>query len=393
MNLSQNSQVKTFFYLLMALAFFAIFILFRPYLGVIFFSLIIVITFAPVHRRVEQRFGRFRAWATPVTIIVVLLTILIPLTILLLLAINEVLWIIEDIIEFEVISDSNIDQLINDFNSFITQLGVPSTYLLSRERITEFIQTNIGSFATVVQGYLSGIGGNATALITKAIIFFSLLSTLFPSLNWLIGYLKELSPLSDDLDQIYIDRVIGMSKDMFRGIVVIALVQGISTGILFFILGIPYVILWTILATLLALIPIGTAFIFLPTALIFLLFGYFIDAAVVIVVGMLIIGNLDAVLRPRLVTQEEPVDSTLILIGALGGLALFGLLGVVYGPVLVIIFLTTLEIYQAYYSPTATGSLDPVIAAKQDKINSGAPSDDIDDKDTIQNQDSGVNRK
>lgn len=387
MNLAQNNQVKTFFYLLMAAAFFAIFVLFRPYLGVLFFSLIIVITFAPVHRRIEQRFGRYKAWATPVTIIVVLLTILIPLTILLLLAINEVLWIIDDIITFEIMSDSNIDQLINDFNNFITQLGVPSTYLLSRDRITEFIQTNIGAFATAAQSYLSGIGSNATDLITKAIIFFSLLSTLFPSIDWLIGYLKELSPLNDELDQIYIDRVIGMSKDMFRGIVVIALVQGIATGILFFILGIPYVILWTILATLLALIPIGTAFIFLPTAVLFLLFGYFIDAAVVIVVGMLVIGNLDAVLRPRLVTQDEPVDSTLILVGALGGLALFGLLGVIYGPVLVIIFLTTLEIYQAYYSPTATGSLDPVIAAKQDKINSGAPAEDIDNIDNIDAQD------
>ncbi|MEM8857869.1 MAG: AI-2E family transporter [Chloroflexota bacterium] len=386
MTLSQNNQVKTFFYLLMAAAFFAIFTLFRPYLGVIFFSLIIVITFAPVHRRIEQRFGRYKAWATPVTIIVVLLTILIPLTILLLLAINEVLWIIDDIITFEVISDSNIDQLINDFNSFITQLGIPSTYLLSRERITEFIQTNIGSFATVVQCFLSGIGGNATALITKAIIFFSLLSTLFPSLNWLIGYLKELSPLSDDLDQIYIDRVIGMSKDMFRGIVVIALVQGIATGILFFILGIPYVILWTILATLLALIPIGTAFVFIPTAIIFLALGFFIDAAIVIIVGMLVIGNLDTVLRPRLVTQDEPVDSTLILIGALGGLGLFGLLGVVYGPVLVIIFLTTLEIYQAYYSPTATGSLDPIIKAKQEKVTTAAPTDDIDKEEPAEDE-------
>ncbi len=371
MNLLQNNQAKIFFYLLMAAAGYAIYTLFQPYLGTIFFAIIIVITFGSVYQRIEERLGRFKAWATPITILVVVLTLLIPLTVLVLLAINEISWIIIDIIDFEVLSDSNIDQAINGINSFVTSMGLPKTYLLSRERITTFVQDNIGSLATAAQTYLGGLGGNATALITKAIVFFSLLGTLFPSMDWLLEYLKELSPLNDDLDQTYLDRMVGMSRDMFRGIVVIAIVQGIATGILFFALNVPYVILWTVLATFLSLIPIGTALVFIPAAIIFLLLGWFLEAVVVLIVGLLIIGNLDTILRPRLVSGENSVDSTLILIGALGGLSLFGLLGVVYGPVLVIIFLTTLEIYRTHYTPEAMAQIQTMTlnAIEQDDEN------------------------
>ncbi len=368
MEFLQNKQAKSFFYLLMAITFFAVFRVFRPYLGVIFFAIVIVITFGSVYHRIEERLGRFRAWASPVTILVVLLTLLVPLTILLLLTLNELAWMIEDLLIWA--SGTNVDEITDDttltfdFNQLLDKLnmalasyGVPKTYLLSYDQIITFIQTRTSSFASSAQTYLSTIGGNATAFITKAIVFFSLLAVLFPNMDKMLDYLKELSPLDDNLDQIYIDRMIGMSRDMFRGIVVIAVVQGVATGILFFLLGVPYVILWTIVATFLSLIPIGTAFVFVPATIIFLLLGFFFEAAVVLIIGMLVIGNLDTVMRSRLVSEENTIDSTLVLIGALGGLALFGLLGVVYGPVLVIIFLTTLEIYRVHYSPTAEAKI------------------------------------
>lgn len=362
MNLLQNNQAKIFFYLLMAAVGFATYRLFQPYLGTVFFALIIVITFRSVYERIEGRLKRFKWLATPITILVVVLTILIPITILALLAINEISWIITDIIEFEVLSSSNIDEVITGINEVIVSVGLPETYMLSLEGITTWVQTNIGSWATSAQSYLSGIGGNAASLITNAIVLFSLLGTLFPSIDWLLDYLKELSPLSDDLDQTYIDRMIGMSRDMFRGIVVIAIVQGVATGVMFWALAVPYVVLWSVLATFLSLIPIGTALIFIPASAIFFLLGWNLEAIVTLLVGLVVIGNLDTILRPRLVSDDATVDSTLILIGALGGLALFGLMGVVYGPVLVIIFLTTLDIYRVHYSPTAAGLIQSMTA-------------------------------
>ena len=106
-----KNQAKLFFYLLLAAIFYATFRLAQPYLGVVFFALILVVTFYPMHNRIEERLGKYSAWATPLTTIAMVLILLIPLTVLLLLALNEIIFMVDDIIYFEIISDSNIDNL------------------------------------------------------------------------------------------------------------------------------------------------------------------------------------------------------------------------------------------------------------------------------------------
>ena len=100
----------------MAFAFYGGYLLFRPYIGVILFALIIVITFYPVYGKVQQRLGRWDAWAPAVTITIVIITLLTPLFILGLLAINEITLIVDDIIYFELISNENIDKTFATIN-------------------------------------------------------------------------------------------------------------------------------------------------------------------------------------------------------------------------------------------------------------------------------------
>ncbi|MDX1521389.1 MAG: AI-2E family transporter, partial [Anaerolineae bacterium] len=90
-------------------------------------------------------------------------------------------------------------------------------------------------------------------------------------------------------------------------------------------------------------IPIGVAL---------LAFGQIWQGILVLVGSTLIVSNIDNLLRPRLVSKDANLSPALVLLSAFGGLSLFGFLGVIYGPVVMIFLITTVEIYLEHYQLT-----------------------------------------
>src|SRR5215211_4407062 len=138
---------------------------------------------------------------------------------------------------------------------------------------------------------------------------------------------------------------------MFLGIFVIAVAQGLVTGLLFWIAGVPYSPLLTLVAVVASMFPLGASLVALPVGIFLLIVGNYVGGVVVLAGYFLIVSNIDNLLRPRLVSKEAYLSFALVLLSALGGYELFGFFGVVYGPVLMILFLTVLEVYETYYAP------------------------------------------
>jgi predicted PurR-regulated permease PerM len=134
---------------------------------------------------------------------------------------------------------------------------------------------------------------------------------------------------------------------MFLGIFVIAVAQGLVCGIFFWIAGVPYAPLWTLLAVVASLFPLGASLVAVPIGIFQIVIGDYIQGTVVIIGYFLVVSNVDTLLRPRLVPKEAEMNFVLVLLSALGGLELFGFFGVVYGPVLMVVFLTALSVYEA----------------------------------------------
>jgi predicted PurR-regulated permease PerM len=208
---------------------------------------------------------------------------------------------------------------------------------------------NVQNIAQTVAGFLANraieAGSSTAELIPKLIIFLTLIATLFPAYPTMIQLLKDLSPLDDALDQKYLDRMLMMTKSMVKGVFIIAIVQGVSAGILYWIAGVKYVFFWTLLAIFFSIIPVGAHIISIPMGIILLINGQVWQGLLVIIGSLLFVGNIDNFLRPKLVPKETELNSALILLSALGGLNLFGFLGVIYGPVIMIFLVTTIEIY------------------------------------------------
>ena len=158
-----------------------------------------------------------------------------------------------------------------------------------------------------------------------------------------------LSPLSDEVDRLYLHKIKAMVWSMFVGMFVIAIGQGLIMGLLYWFAGVPYLGPLTLISIVAAMLPLGASLIALPVGIVSLLLGNYIPALIILAGYLLIVANIDNLVRPRLVSKDAYLSFAAVMVSALGGYALFGFFGVIYGPVLMILFQTTVDVYQEHY--------------------------------------------
>jgi predicted PurR-regulated permease PerM len=159
--------------------------------------------------------------------------------------------------------------------------------------------------------------------------------------------LVKFSPLSDRYDLEIVNRVVTSVKSVIGGSLIVALLQGILAGVGFAIFGIPTPAIWGLIAVFAALVPtIGTALVTFPAVAFLVLVGNNLAALGLLIWGILIVGGIDNIVRPKLLERGVKVHPLLILLSVLGGLAFFGPVGFLTGPIIVSLLSEFLTIYQ-----------------------------------------------
>jgi predicted PurR-regulated permease PerM len=158
------------------------------------------------------------------------------------------------------------------------------------------------------------------------------------------------------LDEAHKDRLIALNRELVTASVtaglVIGLIQGLIGGVTFALLGIHAPVLWGVVMAVTALLPlVGATLVWLPTALWLLVTGEPVRGAVLLAVGILVLGNVDNVVRPWLLSGKATMSGLVILIALMGGVSAFGFIGVVLGPLVVATATALLESYTR--APTA----------------------------------------
>ncbi|MBK7996178.1 MAG: AI-2E family transporter [Blastocatellia bacterium] len=134
-----------------------------------------------------------------------------------------------------------------------------------------------------------------------------------------------------------------MNATLF-GNVVVAITQASLAGFMFYLLGVPAVLIWTVIMAILAMIPmVGTAFIWIPTAIWLFLTGSVAKAIILVLWGIFVVSTIDNVLRPMLVGRQTNLPTIVTFYSVLGGIRIFGPLGLVLGPLIVASFVTLLN--------------------------------------------------
>lgn len=206
---------------------------------------------------------------------------------------------------------------------------------------------NAGGFLAVV------IRGTYRSTFHILLVLFTTMFTMFYFFRdgpRLVERVKYLIPLSEPYENAIIARFRSVARATIRGTLVIALIQGIATGITLWAFGVGSAILWAVVAVIFAIIPMAGAWVVLvPAGLIQILSGNVGRGIGILIVSVAVVSQLDNLIRPRLVGQESGMHDLMVFFSTLGGIATFGPMGFIVGPVIAALFLAVLDIYSTEF--------------------------------------------
>jgi predicted PurR-regulated permease PerM len=166
----------------------------------------------------------------------------------------------------------------------------------------------------------------------------------------LVAYIVDLSPLPSDQEWMLIDKFNEMAGAILIGNGLGGFIQGVLGGLVFWIFGLPSAFLWGVIMGLLAFLPIiGIGVVFIPTAIYLILKGKIAVGIFFVVFYLILSLGIEYIFKPKLVGQRVKMHPLLVFLAIIGGLKLFGIIGIIYGPLVVTGFLTLAEIYRGSY--------------------------------------------
>lgn len=349
--MSKHNFNTTFLFLLLGLVGYGTYLLFKPFLVALLLAFILSQLFKNWHKKLTKVFWKKDYLGSFATCSLILLIIIIPLILISGLILTEATQL------YEVIQKNHFAEMFAP-----SEMVVPGTSIrIETSQLHQIIGTdwivggmkNAGTILAVI--VKSAYQGTSQLFFMTFVMFFSLYY-LFKDGDWILRKIMDLSPLKNKQEKNLIKKFIEISRATLKGTLVIAVIQGTLTGLLFALLGMPSSALLGVVTVFFSLIPLlGPVFVWAPAGIIELLIGNIWSGIIIIVFGTLVISLVDNILRPKLVGDDSGLHPLLIFLSTFGGLAIFGIIGFLIGPIIVAMFIAILHIYKTEFKEDLKG--------------------------------------
>lgn len=324
-----------------AIALYLCWLMLKPFVVVLEWAAVLVIVFYPVHKRLSKRIGR-PGLSAIVSCVLVVLIVLVPLT-----------FIVGTLARELAGSAQNLPEQVGpllDTNSPRTAQALKwlqDRGIIQADQSDRFLLEQARNALKSVVGQSIGWVGNVLSTIVKAFFVVFTMYYLFRDGDKIVRALPGVLPLKRAQSEAILARTSQVISASVYGVVTIAMIQGALGGIAFWILGVPSPTLWAVILALVCMIPIaGSFFVWIPVALYLGLTGHWTKALLMALWGGLVISTVDNFLRPKLMQQYTKLHELFVFFSVLGGLQVFGLLGIVLGPVVLAVTIGLLNTFK-----------------------------------------------
>ena len=321
-----------------------------PLMKAAFLALIIAVIFHPVYLFFLKLFKQHNYIAAVVTTILSFCTVLVPVVIV-------VALLASNIVEFatrlaEQLQSGQLapvaDQIGQTISSWISAIPGGGEIVFDLRATVVGALKEIGGFlyqfSPKMLATTAKLGINLVVLVIFLVVFFAEGSRFFA---WLIKAL----PLSVSHQQEISRTIRIMISAILLGMIATAIVQGLLIGLGFSIVGFSEPIMWGLIAILAAFIPIvGAASCYIGAVIVLLAMGRVQAAIIFLIYGMVFVSSVDNIIRPLVIGSHVRLHPVLLFVALLGGVRAFGAIGIVFGPVLLAVFLASLRIYQREFT-------------------------------------------
>lgn len=337
------------FVALIAVAFGLLFV--APYLGVIALAALMAFLFYGTFERLSTKMRP--GLAATVTFLFSLVIVVVPVMLVAIFTVFQLGRLATDIAGAFGNDVSTLPLFAQQGIDFINSIGSQTgseTQLLTTQSVTDFLKTTLPSIlrgvATVATGFVSSIPAGIILVIMYIFLFYEFLVYG----KKVVKSVVALSPFQPEVTRMYLARVGLMANAMAKGQLVMSIIIGVLEALVlsFFFNYWDYFFLMTVTFSILNLIPLGAGILVFPIVFIAMFTGQFWPGVAAVII-IAIVSNLESFLRPKFIPKSITLTNGLTMLAAFGGIAVYGLLGVIYGPIIMIIIVTSIQMYLDYY--------------------------------------------
>lgn len=365
-NDARRLELQRVFIVALALILTAVFLwMIRDFLGALFLAAVMAIFLMPVQRWLSSRMGDRPKTTASLLLILAVFLILLPFLAILAVVAQQAVEVGQTVLPW----------LQDEIRNFREQglAGLPE-WVPFKDALAPYQ----GELASRLNDLASGVGGAVINGLTRAtggalgfalgaIVFLFALFYLLTSGESSLKGAMNLLPMRDRDREVLAERTLSTIRATVKGTFIIALLQGSLTGAALAVAGVPGAIFWGAVAGLISIIPaVGTPLVWGPAVIWLFATGSPIAAVVLFIFGAAVIMNVDNVLRPMLVGKDAKMSDLMVLLSTLGGLTLFGFIGLVIGPVVAALFASVWFIYARTYQQLLNEDDAPQAPARTD---------------------------
>lgn len=340
--IERKPAASTLFLLaLAAVALYFCYLIARPFLTPVFLAVMIAIVFHPIHVRVQARI-RGRNAAALISTILVLIVLVVPTIGLGVVVSREVRGVYQLVDErsaqqggWNPYAMHIVDRLLGWVGQYIDlkSLDLRGALLRGLEQISRFLIS-----------WGAQILSNIISFFAEAVIAFFTLFFLFREGSSIGLRAASFLPLrTDQVDRLFT----GISNSIIAnvyGCLAVGAAQGSLLGLAFWVLGLPSAVLWGLVTALFSLIPIiGSAAVWAPAVIVLMVAGHWWKALILLGWGAAVVGQIDSLVRPYVISERAKMHTLLVFFALLGGVKAFGIMGLFIGPVVLSVTLVVLE--------------------------------------------------
>jgi predicted PurR-regulated permease PerM len=337
---------KTFLLLIIAISLAFAWILW-PFYGAVLWGAVLAIVFAPLFRRLSRSMRQRRNLAALATVMIILVIVILPLTLITASLVQEASGVYEKFQSGELNLARNFQQVVDALPTWVANL-LDRFGLTNLAGVQERLSAGLMKGSQFLAAQALNIGQITFELIVRLFVMLYLLFFLLRDGDELFRIIKDAIPLRAEQQRAIFSKFATVIRATVKGTIVVAVMQGALGGLIFWLLGIGAALLWAVLMAFLSLLPaVGAALVWLPVAIYFVATGAVWQGLVLMAYGVLVIGLVDNLLRPILVGTDTKMPDYVVLISTLGGIEIFGMNGIVLGPLIAAMFTVVWGIFSA----------------------------------------------
>jgi len=308
------------------------FLILKPFISAILTALVLAYIFRPIHLKLNKIIKKPTLSAFLVSLLVFIILVVLGAVILNVAA--------KQMINFYAYTQST--DIIAPIKAVLAKITDSSFSM----QISYLLDTGLKNATSYMVNYFSSLILDLPVIIIQLIVTFFVMFYFMRDADIIGKYIRSILPFEEHTKEKFFTRFSEITSGVIYGTIIVGLIQGIVAGIGYFLFGVQGAFLLMLMSIILSVFPIGPWLIWLPTGVNLLIHGKTNEGIGLLLFGLIIVSYIDNVVRPYFVGRKAKMRGAIVLIGMLGGISLFGIIGVIVGPIILDYLLIFLEFYR-----------------------------------------------